>query len=266
MAQLLRVLIVDDSEDDAYLMERALQTSGFKVRARRVQTRDEMAAALDAESWDLVLSDYRMPRFDTYSAMALLEERHLDVPCIVVSGAISMENAVSFVKAGARDFVEKGDMPRLIPVIQRELALRPQPVTQGLGDLALTFKVLDHVSEAVALLDTEAGKGGRIIYANPSLAVLMGQHPDEIAGRGLEVLSTDEQLNTRLLQHLQVGQTFETIASNHRENQGEYLAKWNAYPLEGTPETRYWMITIKEMRTGDTREAIDQDRVYTRLS
>lgn len=117
----LRVLIVEDSEDDASLLLRALRKGGYDPIFRQVDTREAMDAALRDASWDVVVSDYSMPSFSGLAALGVLKERGLDLPFIVVSGAIGEEIAVEAMKAGAHDYVMKGNLSRLIPAIQREL-------------------------------------------------------------------------------------------------------------------------------------------------
>jgi len=117
----LRVLIVEDSPDDTTLLVRILRKGGFEPSFERVETEDAMRSALLEKSWDLILSDYAMPNFDGLRALAVLKECGLDIPLIIVSGAIGEEIAVEAMKAGACDYVMKGNLPRLITAIEREL-------------------------------------------------------------------------------------------------------------------------------------------------
>ncbi|MDA8434158.1 MAG: response regulator [Nitrospiraceae bacterium] len=121
MAGSLRVLHIEDSEDDSLLARRELRRCGYDLYLRRVQSRDEMEAALLGESWDLVLSDYVMPQFSGLDALNLLKTSGIDLPFIVVSGKIGEETAVEAMKAGAHDYILKGNLARLCPAIAREL-------------------------------------------------------------------------------------------------------------------------------------------------
>ena len=107
MSKPLRVLIVEDSEDDTELLLRELHRGGYQVESRRVETAQTMRTALDWEHWDLVLSDYSMPAFNAVSALAVLKESGLDLPFIIVSGTIGEETAVEALKAGAHYFLLK---------------------------------------------------------------------------------------------------------------------------------------------------------------
>src|SRR5437867_8211074 len=117
----LRVLIAEDSEDDARLLLRELQRAGYQPTFERVDTPAAMTSALDRHAWDLVIGDYSMPAFSGPAALALLRARDPDTPFIFVSGTIGEDVAVEAMKAGAQDFLTKGNLRRLIPAIQREL-------------------------------------------------------------------------------------------------------------------------------------------------
>jgi DNA-binding NtrC family response regulator len=118
---LLRVLIVEDSEDDTDLLGLELQSGGFDVTHRRVDSAAAMRVALDGEKWDLVISDYSMPDFSGKEAMKILRERNIEAPFIFVSGTISEDTAIAALKSCAQDYVFKGDLTRLVPAIRREL-------------------------------------------------------------------------------------------------------------------------------------------------
>jgi response regulator RpfG family c-di-GMP phosphodiesterase/putative methionine-R-sulfoxide reductase with GAF domain len=118
---LLRLLLVEDSEDDALLLLREIQSSGYSVDCERVETADAMKLALEEEAWDVIISDYSLPQFSAPQALAVMKEGGYDLPFIIVSGTTTEENAVTSLKAGAHDFVIKDRLARLMPAIQREL-------------------------------------------------------------------------------------------------------------------------------------------------
>ena len=117
----LRVLLVEDSDDDARLLVRQLGSAGYDVTHRRVDTPDAMQEALERNVWDVVISDYSMPQFSGTAALALMQERGLDLPFIFVSGTIGEDVAVAAMRAGASDYVLKDKLKRLVPAIEREL-------------------------------------------------------------------------------------------------------------------------------------------------
>jgi DNA-binding response OmpR family regulator len=114
-------LIVEDNERDAAMLTRELNRAGYDVQSERVETAAALDAALDRQSWDIVLSDYSMPLFSATAALAQVRERGFDMPFIIVSGTIGEETAVAAMRAGANDFMSKAAMARLLPAIDREL-------------------------------------------------------------------------------------------------------------------------------------------------
>jgi len=121
MERPLRVLIIEDSEEDTQLLLRELGRGGYEVEFERVETAEAMQPALAQKTWDLILSDYTMPKFNALKALEVLEASHLDLPFIIISGTIGEETAVAALKAGANDFLVKGKFARLGPAIEREL-------------------------------------------------------------------------------------------------------------------------------------------------
>lgn len=119
MAQ-LRLLLVEDSEEDAFLLLRELKKGGLEIVSERVFTSEAMKKALEG-AWDLVISDYVMPGFGGMDALKALQEKGLDIPFILMSGKITEDMAVDALKAGAQDFILKQNLSRLIPAIEREL-------------------------------------------------------------------------------------------------------------------------------------------------
>jgi signal transduction histidine kinase len=116
----IRVLLVEDSEDDAALVVRELRRGAYAPAVKRVETEAAMRAALD-DPWDVIIADYSLPQFSGLAALTLLKSTGMDIPFIVVSGAIGEEVAVAAMKAGAHDYLMKGHLARLVPAIQREL-------------------------------------------------------------------------------------------------------------------------------------------------
>jgi two-component system cell cycle sensor histidine kinase/response regulator CckA len=121
MSRQLRVLLVEDSEDDALLVLRELGRAGYELDHERVETRDALVAALEQSDWDFVLSDFSLPGFDGVEALRLVRERLPDVPFILVSGAMGEDLAVAAMRAGAQDYILKDSLARLAPAVEREL-------------------------------------------------------------------------------------------------------------------------------------------------
>jgi PAS domain S-box-containing protein len=117
----LRALIVDDSEVDAMLLTHELRRGGYELTSVRVDTAPAMKAALENQTWDVVISDYSMPQFSAPDALEVVKALDLDVPFLIVSGTIGEERAVSALLQGAHDFISKENLSRLIPAIERGL-------------------------------------------------------------------------------------------------------------------------------------------------
>jgi diguanylate cyclase (GGDEF)-like protein len=117
----LRLLQVEDTEDDAALVQLALTHAGFDVIARRVAGAEALRRELHDSEWDLVIADYTMPGFSGTKALAIVREQHPDLPFIFVSGTIGEDTAVAAMKTGAHDYIMKGNLARLAPAVEREL-------------------------------------------------------------------------------------------------------------------------------------------------
>ena len=121
MATPLRVLMIEDSEDDAALLVRELQRGGYDVEFERVDLRDALESALNTKSWDLIVSDFSMPNFSGTDALRLLRAQGSDLPFIFVSGTMGEETAVAALQDGAQDYLVKTNLKRLVPAVQRAL-------------------------------------------------------------------------------------------------------------------------------------------------
>jgi two-component system, cell cycle sensor histidine kinase and response regulator CckA len=121
MSTPIRILIVEDSQDDTVLLLLELESGGYDPTYERIDTAAAMQAALARQPWDIIIADYSMPHFNALAALKLLQESDLDLPFIIVSGAIGEDTAVAAMKAGAHDYLMKNNLTRLIPAIEREL-------------------------------------------------------------------------------------------------------------------------------------------------
>ena len=121
MTTQLRVLLIEDSENDAELLLRELRRGGYAPEFERVEKPEELDDALARQSWDLIVSDYAMPHFNGLQALKLTQEKGLDIPFIIISGSIGEDVAVAAMKAGAHDYLMKGNTARMLPAIAREL-------------------------------------------------------------------------------------------------------------------------------------------------
>ncbi len=216
----LRVLIVEDSEDDMLLMLRELRRGGYTLEYLRVDTASTMQAALGKQSWDIVLADYTLPAFSAPEALALLQSQQQDLPFIIVSGTIGEELAVAAMKAGAHDYLIKGNLTRLLPSVERELKEAEERQKRGRAERALreseeriwvqaealshANKVLQEYADELAELYNQAPCGyhsldtdGVFVRVNDTELKMLGYAREEIVGKKkFADLLTAESLET----------------------------------------------------------------------
>lgn len=166
MTMPLQVLIIEDSEDDALLLLRELRKGGYEPVFARVETAEEMAREMAAQPWDLALSDYVLPRFSGLEALRLWRQSGIDLPFIVVSGKIGEDTAVNMMKAGADDYLIKGNISRLVPAIERELKeaenrRRKRKAEEALQESELRYRRL--VGAVTDYIYTVEIRGGRAV-------------------------------------------------------------------------------------------------------
>ena len=122
MVDSLKILIVEDSEDDALLLIRELRKSGYTPFFDRVDSPETLQLALQEQIWDLVITDHKMPLLNSETVLATVNASGKDIPVIIVSGIIPESIAIANMKAGAQDYIMKDNLARLIPAIERELS------------------------------------------------------------------------------------------------------------------------------------------------
>lgn len=180
--KLLHILLVEDSPDDADLILLELNEGGFEVVSERVDAGAEMRAAMKGCKWDVVISDYNLPRFSAHGALAVLRETGADIPFIIVSGCIGEERAVALMKEGASDFVMKDKIARLVPVIERELrdaaARREHRQVQQM--LHENEKLLRGITTSLGVGLFVLNDSGRLLFMNPEAERLLGWTESEL--------------------------------------------------------------------------------------
>jgi diguanylate cyclase (GGDEF)-like protein/PAS domain S-box-containing protein len=229
----LAVLIVEDLESDAQLIVRLLKRAGYAVVSEQVETAEQMRAALEKRAWDIVISDYKMPQFDGKAALALLKETGLDIPFIIVSGTIGEELAVTMMKAGAHDYVMKGNLARLAPAVKRELEQTEvrRERKRAEDQLRQLSSAVEHSPASIVIIDVN----GFIEYVNPKFTTVTGFTIDEVRGKTPQDTfgSSETQPETRAEQ-------WQTILSlkewrgdmvNRRKNGESYWAAVSISPI-----------------------------------
>lgn len=214
----LRALIVEDEENDALLLADHLQLSGVSLDWHRVDTEQDMIAALQ-EPWDIVFSDFSMPYFSGARALEILRQYEPDIPLIFVSGTIGEDSAVEAMKSGAQDYVMKGNLVRLQPAVDRELREARQrrerrKAEQTLRKLSLVVK---QAADSVFITDPD----GRIEYVNPAFEKLTGYSEDEVRGKTPAILRSGKHDNAcfqQLWDTINRGEIFMGSMINRRKN------------------------------------------------
>ena len=117
----LDVLVIEDSELDSKILLQLIQAGGFEVHSIRVETGGDLRSAINNGHWDLILADYNLPMLKGPEALRVVQETGKDIPFIVISGGIGEDLAVQIMKAGAHDYLMKGALARLVPVVEREV-------------------------------------------------------------------------------------------------------------------------------------------------
>jgi PAS domain S-box-containing protein len=177
----LRLLIIEDSEDDALLIVRELKRAGYEPGWQRVDSAAAVQAALEHGPWDIVICDFSMPHFNGTDALRLFRERDQDTPFIFVSGTIGEEVAVEAMRSGAQDYVMKSSLRRLAPVIDRErsdaAARRERRATEAVN--AQLAAILEATTDFVGTADTD----GQLRYVNRAGRRILGIGPSEDVGR-----------------------------------------------------------------------------------
>jgi two-component system, cell cycle sensor histidine kinase and response regulator CckA len=178
----LRVLIVDDSATDAKLLAQELQRTGWSVEFERVETAEPMRAALEHKAWDVVTSDWSMPKFTAPAALGVLKEMRLDLPFIIVSGTIGEHTAVEAMRAGAHDFVLKDRLARLSPAIERELRECNERKARRVAEDALRASEarFRRLAESGVVGITIAESSGKIVEANDTFLGMVGYSRDDL--------------------------------------------------------------------------------------
>lgn len=207
MSRQLKLLLVEDDDNDLELVLLRLRDDGYEPDYERVQTAEGMAEALRRrQDWEIVLSDYSLPNFNAPLALTVLQQTGLDIPFIIISGTIGEERAVATMRAGARDFILKHDLRRLAPIIERELREARMRLTRRRTEQALKGaefryrQIVNTAQEGIWVLDAD----DRTTFVNKYMARMLGYAEHQMIGRPLADFLYDP---SAVMQHGFGGQT-----------------------------------------------------------
>jgi len=263
MGKPLRLLIVEDSEDDAQLLLIDLRRGGYEPSYKRVETREGMKAALASQEWDLVISDYVMPTFSGMEALGVLRESRLDLPFILLSGNIGEDIAVDAMKAGANDYIIKGNLARLAPAVDREL--RDAEVRRARAraeeERARLAMAVQDVAEAVVITDAR----GIIQYVNPAFEKITGYSKEEVVGGDMHFLDGgrhDESFFRSLRDSLGRDGVWSGRVTNKKKDGTFYEEEWTISPVKNESGEVVNYVSVKrditeKLRLESIAQAVD---------
>src|SRR5712691_3791701 len=182
MTEPLRILLAEDSESDAELIQRELKRGGLDLQSRRVQTEADFRRELDEFQPHLVISDFSMPQFSGPKALAIARDSRADIPFIFISGTIGENVAVDMMKAGADDYVMKNNLARLVPALERELREAEvrrgrRLAEEGLRESESRFRqLIEQASDGIFVTDKE----GNFILVNSRYCEMLGYRRAEL--------------------------------------------------------------------------------------
>jgi PAS domain S-box-containing protein len=214
MSRPLQLLVIEDSPEDTEQILNELQRAGFAVTCQRVDTASALATALDQDSWDLIISEYRPPHFDGYTALQRYQDKGLDLPFIIISDKMDDQDAFEAMKAGVHHIIPRGNLVRLVPAVEHELKesqLRKEhrAAQDALRQSEERFRQLSQASfEGIAITHQ-----GKFIDVNDQFVRMLGYQRSEIIGKSVLDLVAPEY-HQLVITHLKTGyeQPYELLA------------------------------------------------------
>jgi PAS domain S-box-containing protein len=245
MNQPLRVLIVEDSEDDADQLLSVLRPAGYEPVYEIVDSPPAMRTALEHHDWDVITSDYSMPQFSASAALALAKELRPNAPFIVVTGEQDLDRAVSLMKSGARDYIRKEELARLVPTVEEvmrevEVKRERQQAEHALQVSEVRYRRLfETAQDGILILDAQTGQ---ITDVNPYLIKMLGYPRENFIGKKLWELGTFKDS--------------EASKSTFLELQTQGYIRYEDLPLEASDERRIDVEFVSNVYTVGDKKVI----------
>jgi len=247
--QSLRLLMVDDSEDDVLLILREITRGGYTPVYERVETAEAMKKNLQEKPWDIILCDYKMPNFSAPMAIAMVKEANTDTPLIIISGAIGEETATECMRLGAQDYIMKNNLSRLCPAVARELAesevRNKQRQAESQRKAALEAMLQSEEKYRTILENIEDGYyevdlAGNYTFFNNSLCRIHGYTREELMGMNYRQYTEDEYSK----------KLFETYHEVYRTGQPGKGFGWQIIRKDGTKRYIEASVTLQKDSSG----------------
>ena len=245
MGQPLRLLIVEDSKDDADLLLRVLRPAGYEPAYEIVDTLPTMRTALEHKDWDVITSDHSMPQFSAPDALALAKELRPNSPFIVVSGENDLDLAVSLMKSGARDYIRKDELARLVPTIKEvmhevEVGREQQQAEHSMQVSEARYRRLfETAQDGILILDADTGQ---ITDVNPYLTKMLGYPQEYFVGKKLWEIGSFKDS--------------EASKSTFLELQTQGYVRYEDLPLEASDERRVDVEFVSNVYTVGDKKVI----------
>ncbi|HEV2454071.1 MAG TPA: PAS domain S-box protein [Verrucomicrobiae bacterium] len=236
MVKLLHVLVVEDSANDAELLLDEIREAGYEPMSERVQTAEELTAALARHTWDVILCDYVMPQFSAPDALRIVRAKHPEIPFIVVSGVMGEESAVNMMKAGASDYLVKTNLSRLVPAIEREMETAHTYRARAQAEASARYlaAIVESSEDAIYGIKLD----GTVVSWNRSAERTYGFRAGEIIGRNVSILYPDERLD-------------ELIDTMERIKRGDHVGRAETARVRKGGRLVPLSVTISPMKNGD---------------
>lgn len=244
MLDFLKILFVEDSQDDEKLLVHELRKAGLSFEFIRVESETEVLLQIEQFKPDIILTDYMLPEFDALRLIEIVHEHKYNVPIIVVTGTQTEEVAVKSIQAGAEDYILKHNLLRLPTSIQRILEKRriereKETAQQALRDSEELYKMItDHTQDLICVLDKE----GYFVYLNPAFSKVLNYDPEDLIGTDYFKLvhPNDRDYTSQLFEESAKNKTTQNSELRYIDSSGEwhtfeFVGNW-IFDSEGKPE------------------------------